>query len=74
MPKVLWLLFVIIAGETELDEPQSTINVFEERQQCERAGAKIDAEFADSDVSEVKRNDDGTYCLPVNATFIEGKT
>lgn len=74
MPKVLWLLFIIIAGETEVDEPTGTINFFDDRAQCERAGAKVQKEFEENGGGDVRRNDDGTFCTPAKATWLEGPT
>lgn len=60
--KIVWLLFFALAGETDDDEPGMSLSIFEDRVNCERAGAEIEREFDLTGGGAVRRNEDGTFC------------
>lgn len=60
--KIVWLLFFVLAGETDDDEPGMSLSIFEDRVNCERAGAEIEREFDATGAGTVRRNPDGTFC------------
>lgn len=69
MPQVMWLLLAVIAGETELDEPSMMIQFYIDQRECEAEGTRKAAKFEAEGGGAVRRNADGSFCVPAPLTI-----